>query len=384
MSQVTVRPLETRDEAGFHDVRSLTYGDGIPFVAPEGWRGDQEHYAAELDGKIVGAFSVLPLTATRGASTLKCGGVAGVAVAPDCRRAGVGAAMMRWYVNYAREQGVPMASLYGFRETWYRRYGYEVAGKRTKVICPTHRLPELRSDLPVRRLGWEDWPELAACYAQYAHARSGVNTREEAWQWKRVLAENKALTIYAFGNPIEAYAAVSHSIAFWTDQHISEFIWSTARGYDAAVSFFRQLGINKTAITWYEPSDSPFYTRFLDHGVEARVERPIMYRVNDVPAALSALQTSGEGTFSVRVTDDTVAANDAIWKVAYSPSGVSVTPGTEEDFTLDIRQLAQAFLGEPSLADLVRNGLVPVRNESALDAATRLLPPSPTICLDFF
>lgn len=384
MSQVTVRPLQKQDEKGFHEVRSLTYGDGIPFEAPEGWRGDQEHYAAELDGKIVGAFSVLPITATRGEGVLKCGGVAGVAVAPDVRRAGVGAAMMRWYVNEACRSGVPMASLYGFRETWYRRYGYEVAGKRTKIVCPTHRLPELRSDLPVRRLGFEDWPELATCYARYAHARSGVNTREEAWQWKRVLAENKALTIYAFGDPIEAYAAVSHSITFWADQHISEFVWSTARGYEAAVAFFRQLGINKTAITWYEPSDSPFYTRFLDHGVEARVERPIMYRINDVPGALRLLRPSGSGEFSFRVTDDTVAENDGVWQVAYSEAGVTVEPGGEADFTLDIRQLAQAFLGEPSLADLVRNDLVSVQNLNGLKAAMNLVPASPTICLDFF
>lgn len=384
MSQVTVRPLETRDEEGFFEVRSLTYNDGLPIVEREGWRADHEHFAAELDGKIVGAFSVLPLTATRGASTLKCGGVAGVAVAPDARRAGVGAAMMRWYVNYAREQGVPMASLYGFRETWYRKYGYEVAGKRTKISVPTHRLPELKSDLPIRRLGWEDWEELAPCYHAYAHARSGVNTREEAWQWKRVLAENKPLVIYAFGNPVQAYAAVSHSIAFWTDQHISELIWSTPEGYEAALAFFRQLGINKAAITWYEPSDSPFYTRFLDHGVEARVERPIMYRVNDVAAAFSALTPSGTGEFSVRITDDVVAANDGVWRVAYTPDGVEVVEGGEADFTLDIRQFAQAFLGEPSLADLVRNGLAAVHRSGPVDDALRLLPASPTICLDFF
>lgn len=384
MSQVTVRPLESRDEEGFFEVRSLTYNDGLPIIEREGWRSDHEHFAAELDGKIVGAFSVLPLTASRGPSTLKCGGVAGVAVAPDARRAGVGAAMMRWYVDYARKQGVTLASLYGFRETWYRKYGYEVAGKRTKISVPTHRLPELKSDLPIRRLGWESWPELAECYRAYAQARSGVNLREEAWQWKRVLAENKPLVIYAFGDPIQAYAAVSHSITFWADQHISELIWSTPEGYEAAIAFFRQLGINKSAITWYEPSDSPFYTRFLDQGVEAKVERPIMFRVNDVKAAFESLSPREKGEFSIRIVDDVVAANDRVWRVAYTPDGVKATEGEEPDFTLDIRQFAQAFLGEPSLADLLRNRLVPVHRESPVEDALKLLPPSPTICLDFF
>ena len=384
MSQVVVRPIENRDEDGFFTVRSLTYNDGLPITDREGWRTDHEHYVAELNGQIVGAFSALPLTASRGPATLKCGGIAGVAVAPDCRRAGVGGHMMRWYVNFAREQGTPLASLYGFRETWYRRFGYEVAGKRTRITCPTYRLPDLPCALDVRRLGWESWPELATCYAEYAHARSGVNLREGAWQWKRVLAENKPLTIYAFGDPVEAYVAVSHSINFWTEQGISEVIWSTRRGYEAALSFFRQLGINKTAIAWYEPSDSPFYAQFLDNGIEARIDRPIMFRVNDVPGALSLLKPTGSGVFSMRVADDVVAANDGVWRVEYNTDGISVTPGTDEDFTLDIRQLAQAFLGEPSLADLLRYGLVTVRNAGPVEDALRLLPPSPTICLDFF
>jgi predicted acetyltransferase len=362
----------------------LTYNDGLPVTDRDAWRLEHERYVAEMDGKIVGAFNVLPITATRGASTLLCGGVAGVAVAPDCRRAGVGGTMMRWYVNHAREQGVPLASLYGFRETWYRRFGYEVAGKRTRIVCPTHRLPNVEGALDVRRLGWEDWPELAPCYAAFAHARSGVNTRAAAWQWKRVLAENKPLVIYAFGDPVEAYAAVSHSWSFWTEQHISELIWSTRRGYESALAFLRQLGINKTAISWFEPSDSPFYAQYLDHGAEARIERPIMFRVNDVPAALRTLQTKSEGVFEVRVTDDVVPENDGVWRVEYSPSGVTVTPGTDEDFTIDVRQLAQAFLGEPSLAELLRHGMVPVHHAGPVENALRLLTPSPTVCLDFF
>ncbi len=384
MAEVVVRPYEDPDADGYFDVRSLTYNDGLPIEDRDRWRLEHERYVAELDGKIAGVFNVLPITASRGASTLRCGGVAGVAVAPDARRAGVGAAMMRWYVNHCRRTDVPLASLYGFRETWYRRYGYEVAGKRTRIVCPTHRLPELRDQLPVRRLGWEDYPSLQHCYAAFAHARSGVNLREEAWQWKRVLAENKPLTIYAFGDPVEAYAAVSHSWTFWTEQHISELIWSTRRGYESAIAFFRQLGINKTSISWFEPSDSPYYAQYLDNAVEARIERPIMFRVNGVAAALRALRPTESGTFSMAVEDDTISENEGAWRVSFSPNGVDVAPTEEADFRLDVRQFAQAFLGEPSLTELLRHGLVTVRNAGPVGDALRLLTPSPTVCLDFF
>ena len=47
---------------------------------------------------------------------------------------------------------------------------------------------------------------------------------------------------------------------------------------------------------------------------------------------------------------------------------------------MDVRPFAQAFMGEPSLADLVRLGEV----EGDATVLERLLPPSPTICGDFF
>jgi hypothetical protein len=46
---------------------------------------------------------------------------------------------------------------------------------------------------------------------------------------------------------------------------------------------------------------------------------------------------------------------------------------------LDERSVVQALLGQPSLDDLVRNGIA-VR----VDAAQRFLPPSPTFCIDYY
>jgi hypothetical protein len=70
--------------------------------------------------------------------------------------------------------------------------------------------------------------------------------------------------------------------------------------------------------------------------------------------------------------------------VSFSPNGVEVEIGGEPDFHIDIRQFAQAFMGEPSLATLRSIELVEVRNEEGFAAATRLLTPMPTVCSDFF
>jgi predicted acetyltransferase len=276
-----------------------------------------------------------------------------------------------------------MASLYAFREPFYRRFGYEVCGKRLKITCPAARLPKIASQLPIRRLRPEDWRELDGCYSRYAHARSGLSLRTEKL-WTRVLAENRPLTIYAAGDPVEAYAVVSHNWAFWSTDHVSDVAWCTRSGYEALFEIFGGLAINKMALSWFEPSDSPFYASYLDQGVEVAVDRPVMYRVCDVPGALRSLRPQGRGEFTLRVRDEVVPETAGPWRVRFSPGTVEVEPCGDAEIDMDIRPFAQAFLGEPGLADLRRAGVVECTSEAAWVAASELLPASPVICADFF
>ena len=390
MPDIVVRPIEERDQDGFDTVRSLTYNNGDP-IPPER-RGlntpGVRSFVAEQYGQIVGGCQVLDLTANRGPAVLACGGVAGVAVLPELRRSGVGSAMMSWLISHLRETGTPLASLYAFREPFYRRFGYEVAGRRLKVVCPTNRWPKLNSQLPIRRLKPDDWQDLVDCYSQFAESRSGLNIRND-WQWKRVLGENRQLTIYAVGEPVEAYAVVSHVTAFWTTDHISEIAWSSRRGYEGLLDMLGGLAINKTALSWFEPSDGPFYTDYLDQGITVTVDRPTMFRVNDVPAALRGMKPNPEisGEFSVEVDDPLVADNAGPWHISFAAGVVEVEKllaGQQVDLRLHVRHFAQAFLGEPSLSQLVNQECVEVNSKTGLLAANKLLPGQSVCCMDFF
>ena len=387
MADILVRPVEDRDYEGLFAVWSLTYNNGDPYpqekkIASPGSRS----FVVELNGQIAAGCNVLDLTASRGPATLACGGVAAVAVLPEMRRSGVGSAMLGWLVSYFRENGTPLASLYAYREKFYRKFGYEVAGRRSKVVCPTNRWPKIDSDLPVRRLSPGDWEQLVPCYTSFARSRSGLNLRTKS-QWQRVLGENRQLTIYAVGDPIEAYAVVSHSTSFWTTDHISELVWSTRAGYEGILSMLGGLAINKHALSWFEPSDGPFYTDYLDQGIEVSLDRPIMFRVNDVPGALASLKPDPaiSGEFILEVADDLVAANNGPWNVQFKDGNVSVErTSLHAGITLDIRNFAQAFLGEPSIGQLAAQGRVSVTSQENFRAAQLLLTPSPTYCIDFF
>lgn len=383
MPEIVVRAMLPEDRERFFDIRSLTYNDGNPYPEDRQVFKNVRPFVAVAEGEVAGITSVLDLTCTRGEAVLPCAGIAAVGVYPHRRKSGVGSAMMAGMVRQLRSEGIPMANLYAFREPFYRKAGYQTVGKRLKITCPTHRLPRTTHSLPIRRLTPDDWREIDPCYTAFAKARSGFSLRTEKL-WERVLSENRPLTIYAAGDPVEAYVVVSHSTSFWSIDHMSDVAWTSAEGYQALMDIFAGIAINKTGLSWHEPSDSPFYARFWDQGATAEVARHVMYRVCDVPAALRLLRPEASGTFSIRVFDDIVPENEGPWRVSFDPEGVRVEPTDRADLEMDVRPFAQAFLGEPSLTELVRHELVKVNDRHGLAAAERLLPPSPVTCNDFF
>ena len=191
------------------------------------------------------------------------------------------------------------------------------------------------------------------------------------------------------GDSVKEAAIRANVTAFWTTDHISEIAWSTRRGYEGLLDMLGGLAINKTALSWFEPSDGPFYTDYMDQGVSVTVERPTMFRVNDVPAALRSLKPDPElkGEFTLSIGDLIVPENVGPWRVTYSDGKVEVEKLSSRpsvDLQMQVRHFAQAFLGEPSIGQLVSVGNVEVQSTEGLLAASRLLPAQSVCCMDFF
>ena len=192
-------------------------------------------------------------------------------------------------------------------------------------------------------------------------------------------------TVYAAGDPVEAYAVIQHKVEFWQDQEIVEFAWTTKAGYDSILSVFAGIGINKKNLVWIEPSDSPFRTQYWDHDATITGLTPqIMYRVVNAKKALEGLKPSESGQFTIEIEDEVMPENNGPWRVTFSPDGVEVEPSKTAGFKMDIRRFTQAFLGEPSLATLHLNELFEVRDIAHVKEAEKLLTPSPTLCLEMF
>lgn len=377
------REVEERRHEGLAHVLSIVYQRGEPVDFEQSPHDPADRrFVAEREGRTVAGFVLLDMLVTRGEADLRCAGIAGVAVLPEERHLGVGSALMRWSLADLRSRGFHVAALYAFRDSFYRRFGYEVTGRRWQIHCPNQRLPRVAPELPIRQMQPSDAAQLDAPYRVFARAHSGVNLRTEA-QWQTRFGRKPPM-IYAAGDPVEAYAWVSMEGGFWEDLRVGEFVWASRRGYESILATLTGLGINRTALVWCEPSDSPFLARHADQGVRVSLERAIMFRCLDVPAALRRLRPEGSGEVTLEVEDVELPENRGPWRVVFRPGEVEVAAADSADLRLDIRTFTQALMGEPSVADLLEMGLGDCASEAAARAAAALMPPRATICLDFF
>lgn len=188
---------------------------------------------------------------------------------------------MRGTLPLLREKGFEVSSLHPFRDSWYRRFGFIGIGMRFQIRCPADRLPHVHAEMPVVEIPADHRHLLDPVCAHTARVYNGYNVRSPD-QWWRTLGGDTPMAIYVCGDPVEAYAVVRLKGDFWVDQDVKEFLWTTDRGYRTMLAFFRSLAMNKSAVTWTEPGDSPYVERYYERGVNVELLDPVMYRRLDI------------------------------------------------------------------------------------------------------
>lgn len=385
MSRPDLRILDVTagDSSALGEVWRIVYNRGEPIEHRQPLlRSYERGYVADREGLVVGCYAVRSLDLTRGRASLPCGGIAGVAVLPEHRQAGAGYDMMVHSLHEMRRQGHVLASLYAFRDSYYRKFGYEIAGRRWQIRCPQDRLPAIRQSLPGRLIRQEEVSCLDAAYRPFARAMNGAHLRSEL-DWRDRLGM-KAPLIWAVGDPVEGYAWTHLEGGFWDELRVGEVGWSTLEGYRSILAVLAGLCINRSALIWNEPSRSPFLAAYADQGVSFTLDRQAMFRCLDVPAALARLAPECSGEFSLCVEDPFMPDNAGPWRVRFRPDGVEVEQGGEGDIRMDIQAFSQALMGEPSFADLLAMGHVRANGDTGARSACDLLTAAPVTLTEFF
>lgn len=385
MNGILFRPYQSSDFEEVANIWSVAFSAGRPYRFGEELEGEESKiYVAEKEKRVLAAFRLHEMRVSRGESDLNCAGVAAVAVAIEARNTGIGKEMMRWSLREMQKAGWHVSSLYAFRESYYRAFGWACAGKRIHIKCPSQFLNKFQTDLPVRQISCEKWKELESAYYPFAKKYSGMTLRTAKW-WRRLLEhpDNPPL-IYVVGNPAQAYAVFRLTQDFWVEQQILESAWSSREGYLGLLALFGAVGVNRESVSWYEPSDSPFVAESIDTGVSVSMWSPTMFRLIDLSSAICALKPDESGEFTFRVFDSELSENEGPWHVRFGSGCVEIERSGRADVEIEGGRFSQAFMGEPSLEDLVRQGMVKVHSENALKHMLRLFRPIPVYSLDRF
>lgn len=381
MLPISFREHKQEDRLALSDLWAQAFREGLKIKDEDVIDEGGKVYVGESSGRLLCAFKIWEMGITLNGKTVPAGGLASVAVSPEARHAGVGGQLMRWSLKKMRENGMILSCLYAFRESYYRKFGFECCGSLIRIECPNHRMPRLTAEGPVRMMKPHEWRDLQPCYNKFAMRYNGMNIRTEA-RWEKTLGiRNERAFIYSFGEPVEGFVFMNQ-ISKVHEEQKAEICWTTPQSYRGVLSILSGIGINRKTMKWYEPGDSPFLQSYSDADVVFNNLLPAMYRVLDVRKALESLKPKTKGRFVLKIVDEDLPENRGPFAVVFDEN-VSVTPTNESGIEVTVQHFAQAFLGEPSFSELHRNGFITGPDDQLISAES-LLPNRRVFLADFF
>lgn len=178
---MTVRKLRADELPAAWELGRLAFGSTSP---PSAWTlkplpGSTRYGAFDAAGRLIGKAVDLHHEQWWSGRRVAAADIAGVAVRPESRGAGVAGALLDTLLREARERGAAVSALFPTTTGPYRRYGWEVAGTLRMVELPTVALTRIRSrtGLTVRPGETRDLPAVADLYQRIASERCGLLTR---------------------------------------------------------------------------------------------------------------------------------------------------------------------------------------------------------------
>lgn len=381
-SEGLIREVTGEDSAEYLAIQSVTYNDNKAWAENPPVLG-RRMFIFDRHQRTVGAYSGLEFDTIFGDRKLSTLGYNMVSILPEHRNGGNGRSLMEQSVKKHAAEGKAFAALYGFSEAFYRLFGFEVAGYVKKVKCDIGYLPHLQPQLPIQRLGPEDWPQLKECYLKFASRRAGLIDRTEFF-WQRGLKEK---TIFAFGDPIEAYLIVNLKTEFYASLEVTEIVSNSRRGYETALSYLKKLAINKSSVTWIEAADSPFLSQYVHTGGMTSIEigsKP-MLRGLSVPQLLRGISVPNGFQVTLGVTDPLIDENNGTFAVCERDgrTRVQAQPEAQVDANLTMGELTQCVAGVFNPAELGTVLREPL-TEASHERLAQLFPYQSPTCISFY
>jgi predicted acetyltransferase len=333
---------------------------------------------AELDGQVVGSLVLYPLIAFVRAQKVPITGIGSVCVSPEHRRQGVAEALMRSALREMRQAGQAFSSLYAWRGSYYRKFGYGVTEVVHQLAISPSILPASTETRWVRRSMLPDRPAVEALYERVAQQGHFALHRTHEWWTQRLWTYPGDWVVYEGKRrgQIEGYLYYETDTThgpFKLAMTLSEFVAATPAAHRGLVGYLASLADQVNEIHHAAPADGGWLAilksaQNLRPGAEIAaysdsggIANGAMLRVNDVKLALDGfpIWPGARGETALEVDDAVLPQNSRIYRLRASEGRLSCR--VQESRGRSRRRLPRIALGADMLGPLLAGTIPPTR-----------------------
>jgi predicted acetyltransferase len=397
-----VRPLREEEKEPFARILRDAFVTEPGFVNQWMERAILEDMRGLFDdnGRLISGLRLLWHDVWLGRTKVRMAGITNVATPPEYRRKGLLKNLLREVMRQEHEKGINVSGLYPFEFSFYRKFGYELAGSVQRVTVKIPAMADFRSQSKGQwtQCTEEDWPRFKALYDRYCVGRFGRMDRAIDTIWKR-----SVMTSFDNGNyiPLTSYIWTDESgqdrayIIYrmkakasneWDrDMRVREMVWVDEAARHEIYAFIANHDSQAESVIWNtEPGDEVYSLLANPRAATIEHEAGYMLRLLDVEKGLAerawpVLEANESAAFSLAVRDDVLDWNDRrTYRMAARGEQVEISSqaGTEKaGLSCDVRILAQLYAGYLSPVHAARLGKLEVRSGADLVAAQRLFSP---------
>ncbi|MFD0584473.1 GNAT family N-acetyltransferase [Dactylosporangium darangshiense] len=391
MSEYVLRTATADDRDGLVKARREAFGMTGSVSPDETFHlvveFDRNHIV-EHDGQVVGAVGVFTRDMAVPGAVIPVAHVTGVVVSPVHTRRGLLRRMITDQMDAAPEA---VAALWASEGRIYQRFGYGMAAQNVTIRADRRELSvtappapgTLRAAVPS-----EVVEELSQVYSRVLPTRIGWSSRSEAW-WRHLTADQEsrrdggtAARAVLFENPdgvVEGYARFRIKPG-WDDNgpkqevNVIEVVAATTAAYAELYRFLLRIDLSRSLVQGCSSVDEPLFHMLNEpRHLGRRAGDGLWVRVIDLPRALTARRYAAPVDVVLEVTDSMIKTNAGRWRLRVGAGGalVTCTPADgEADLTLDIADVAAAYLGGTPLGALQLAGRVREHRPGAVAAAS--------------
>ncbi|GAB4442711.1 MAG: GNAT family N-acetyltransferase [Chloroflexi bacterium OHK40] len=388
--------------------RPLTEADIEAYLALESYAFNINPDRSGLDGPKMARFrglfagptlatqlECIPLRVRTGLGEIAAVGIGSVATAPEYRRQGHVATLLRHLVDELRAAGVTLAILYPFKRSFYGRYGWATFFERRIYQGDPALLAGFRlGPGGFVRASAAEIPELDRIYRRALHGRFGLLVRDETWWreqvlhdwerrpwnayiWRDTQGQGRSYLVYRLEQHGQGQRLFCREIAACDPESRAQLFAFLAAHQDQVAT-----------VRFPAPADAPVNLLFPDP-LECGVEPHFMLRLLDVAGAFAGYTYGREarGRLTLAVRDDWISANQGVYELVFEHGRCQVRRLADDapaGLQCDVRALAQIYSRYLRPRTAAAFGVLDVVERADLELLEQAFAGLAPFCSDFF